>query len=683
MQARRSTASRRHSFWCSTAACAALSLATLASASSAHAQAPPLGTLGSFAVLAGSTVTNTGPTVLNGTAASPGNVGLSPGSAVVGFPPGILAGPGATIHISDAIAIQAQIDLTNAYNVLASRPTTANLTGQDLGGLTLTPGVYNFSSSASLTGAVTLNALGNPNAIFIFNISGALTTASASVVRLINGAQGGNVFWRVGSSATLGTTTLFAGDILANTSITLNTGARITCGAVWASTGAVTLDTNTIALCDLIAAAAAGGGGTGGGTGGGGGGVILGPTGVPILVSMLPPGTSGNQTSVASAIDTFVANGGTLPLGFLNLFNLSPADLANALTQLQGENGTGIVQAGTQAMNSFLSLVTNPFADNRGFAPAPPPPRPGAYYKAPAYYKAMNQPMADPRRWSIWAAGYGGQSNLNGDALVGSHDLTARAYGFATGFDYRVTPFTVVGFALGGGGTNYSLSGGLGSGRSDMFQAAVYSLTRFDAAYVSAALAYGWHDVSTDRFVTVAGFDHLTAGFNANNFAGRIEGGYRFVVPGFTYIPEFGVTPYAAFQMQAFHTPSYSETALSGTSLFALNYDAHTTTTIRTELGAWIDRSFAVSEDAVLSLRGRAAWAHDSWSDLSYTSAFLSLPGSSWTVTGAAPANDLLLASAVAEVSFRNGISVAGKFETEQSDRTRTYVGTARIRYTW
>ncbi len=649
----------------------------LASGSSAYAQAPPLGTLASFAVLAGSTVTNTGPTVINGTAAAPGDVGVSPGSAVVGFPPGILAGPGATFHISDAIAIQAQIDLTNAFNALASRPATANLTGQDLGGLTLTPGVYTFSSSAALTGNLTLNGLGNPNAIFIFNISGALTTASASSVRLINGAQGGNVFWRVGSSATLGTATLFVGDILANTSITLNTGATITCGAAWASTGAVTLDTNTISLCDLIAAA--GGGGTGGG-GTTGGGVILGPTGVPLFVSLLPPGATTNQTSVASAIDAFVARGGTLPLGFLNLFNLSPADLASVLTRLQGENGTGIAQAGIQAMNSFLSLVTNPFAADR-FAPPSPPPRPG-YYKAPVY-KAMNQPVADPRRWNIWAAGYGGQSDLSGNALVGSHDLSARAYGFATGFDYRVTPYTVVGFALGGGGTNYSLSNGLGSGRSDMLQAAVYSLTRFNEAYVSAALAYGWHDVTTDRILTVAGFDHLTAGFAANNYAGRIEGGYRFAVPGFMYIPEFGITPYAAFQMQAFHTPSYSETATFGSSLFALNYDAHTTTVIRTELGAWFDRSFAVWDDAILSLRSRVAWAHDSWSDLSYTSTFQALPGSSWIVTGAAPAKDLLLASGIAEVSFRNGISVAGKFETEQSERTRTYVGTARIRYTW
>jgi uncharacterized protein with beta-barrel porin domain len=669
-----SNAARRRSFWCSIAATAALGLTMLAPASSVHAQAPPLGTVATFAVLAGSTVTNVGPTVLGGTAANPGNLGLSPGSAVVGFPPGILTGPGATIHISDAIAIQAQVDLTNAYNILASRPATANLTGQNLGGLTLTPGVYSFSSAAQLTGALTLNGLGNPNAVFIFNIGSSLTTASASVVNLVNNAQGGNVFWRVGSSATLGTTTSFVGDILANTSITLNTGAKISCGAAWASTGAVTLDTNTIALCDLIAAA--------GGGGGGGGGAILGPTGVPLIASLLPSVANDSQRAVATAIDTFVARGGALPVGFLGLFNLSPADLANALTQIQGETGTGFAQAGVQAMNSFLSLVTNPYADYRGFAPESPPPRPAVYYKAPVY-KAMNQAVVDPRRWSIWAAGYGGQSNLNGYAAAGSHDLTARAYGFATGLDYRVTPNTIVGFALGGGGTNFGLANGLGGGRSDMFQAAIYGLTRFNAAYVSAALAYGWHQASTDRVVTVAGLDQLTADFSANNIGGRIEGGYRFALPGVLDLTGFGLTPYAALQMQAFRTPSYSETAVSGSSVFALRYDAHTTTVIRTELGAWFDRPFALDDGAILSLRSRAAWAHDDWSDLHYTPGFLSLPGSSWTETGAPPARDLLLASAVAEVSFRNGISLAGKFDTELSPHSQTYIGTARLRYSW
>lgn len=666
-----SAVSRRHSSRCLTAALAILS-PTVFLPASAHAQAPALGTVGSFAVLGASTVTNTGPTILTGTAALPGNLGVSPGNSITGFfavdgGPGILTGPGATININNAVAIQAQTDLTTAFNTLTSRSTTVNLTGQNLGGLTLVPGVYSFSSSAQLTGALTLNGLGNPNSVFIFNIGSALTTASASVVTLINGAQGGHVFWRVGSSATLGTTTSFAGDILANASITLNTGARITCGAAWAETGAVTLDTNTISLCDLAA---------------GGGGAILGPTGVPLIASLLPSSANDSQRGVANAVDSFTARGGTLPAGFLNLFNLPPAALADTLTQLQGETGTDAAQAGIQAMNSFLSLVTNPFADNRGLAPERPLPQPGLIYKAPVY-KAPNQAVADPRRWTIWGAAYGGQENIMGNALAGSHDLSARAYGFATGLDYRVTPYTVVGFALGGGSTNFGLPNGIGGGRSDMFQSAIYSMTRVDAAYVSAALAYGWHHVSTDRLVTVAGLDHLTADFSANNVGGRIEGGYRFAVPGILDVSGFGFTPYAALQIQAFRTPSYSETAVSGASTFALSYDAHTTTTTRTELGAWLDRPFAVYDGAILSLRGRAAWAHDNWSDLRFTPSFVSLPGSSWTETGAPPARDLLLASAVAEISFRNGISLAGKFDTELGPHSQAYIGTARVSYRW
>ena len=431
--------SRRHSSRCLTAALATLGLTVLAPASVVHAQAPALGTVGSFAVLGASTVTNTGPTILSGTAANPGNLGVSPGSSITGFfavdgGPGILTGPGATININNAVAIQAQTDLTTAFNTLTSRPTTVNLTGQNLGGLTLVPGVYSFSSAAQLTGALTLNGLGNPNSVFIFKIGSTLTTASASVVSLINGAQGGHVFWQVGSSATLGTTTSFAGDILAKASITLNTGAGITCGAAWAETAAVTLDTNRISLCDLVA---------------GGGGAILGPTGVPLIASLLPSSANDSQRGVANAMDSFTARGGLLPVGFLNLFNLPPAALADTLTQLQGETGTGAAQSGIQAMNSFLSLVTNPFADNRGLAPERPLPRSPLIYKAPVY-KAPNQAVADPRRWTIWGAAYGGQENITGNALAGSHDLSARAYGFATGLDYRVTPYTVVGFALGG-----------------------------------------------------------------------------------------------------------------------------------------------------------------------------------------------------------------------------------------
>jgi Ice-binding-like len=198
--------------------------------------AQSLGSAASFAVLGGSTVTNTGPSVVNG------NLGVSPGSAVTGFPPGVVTG--GSIHAADAVALQAQNDATSTYNFLAGQPCNTDLTGQDLGGLTLTPGVYCFSSSAQLTGTLTLNGPG----IYIFQIGTSLTAAGGSAVALINGAVACNVWWQAGSSATLGTTASLPGNILALTSITLNTGASLA-GRALARNGAVTLDGNAVALC--------------------------------------------------------------------------------------------------------------------------------------------------------------------------------------------------------------------------------------------------------------------------------------------------------------------------------------------------------------------------------------------------------------------------------------------------
>ncbi|MBA3572094.1 MAG: DUF3494 domain-containing protein, partial [Pyrinomonadaceae bacterium] len=202
--------------------------------------APSLGTAASFAVLAATTVTNTGPTVVTG------NLGVSPGTAVTGFPPGVVVG---TIFTgAGSMAGQAQADATVAYNNLAGQACDTILTGQDLGGLVLGPGVYCFSSSAFLTGILTLDGQGNPNAAFVFKIGSTLVTASASQVLLINGAQACNVFFQVGSSATLGTGTRFQGNILALTSITVTTGANLN-GRAIALNGAVTLDTNMITNC--------------------------------------------------------------------------------------------------------------------------------------------------------------------------------------------------------------------------------------------------------------------------------------------------------------------------------------------------------------------------------------------------------------------------------------------------
>ena len=647
----------------------ALCVLLLPMISAARAQAPPsLGTLVDFAVLGASTVTNTGPTLIFG------NLGVSPGTAVTGFPPGTVVAPG-TLHAADAAALQAQIDLSNAYINLFNRPATFDLTGQNLGGRVLVPGVYNFSSSAQLTGLLTLNGLNNPNSVFIFNIGSSLTTASASAVALINGAQGGNVFWRVGSSATLGTNTSFAGDILAQASITLNTGATITCGAAWARTGAVTLDSNMISLCALLAPS------------GGGAVVTLGPTGVPLLISLLPTSADRSQRAAAGAVDAFVGNGGTLPVGFLNLFNLSPANLAAAFSQLQGEAGTGMTQAGTQAMNSFLSLLTNPSNPGRPTAPEMPlPARPTLYVKAPYYKGGASSASAsgvDARRWSIWGSAFGGTSNTGGDTLNGNHDRSVRIAGYAAGLDYRLTPNTVVGFAVAGGSTNFNVAGGYGSGHSDMFQAAVYSTTRINAVYLSTALAYSSHRVSTSRYLTVAGTDNLTAEYFANDIAGRIEGGYRFaVLEGFDG-SGFGVTPYGAVQLQAFRTPSYGEVASSGTPTFALAYEGRTTTTLRTELGLWFDKSYRVDRNGALTLFGRAAWAHDTFSDPSVVASFRALSGSSFTEFGATPVHDSLLLTAGTEWSMRNGWALMGKLDGEFARGSRTYIGTARVRYAW
>lgn len=198
-----------------------------------------LGTANNFAVLAGSTVTSTGSTVING------DVGLSPGSSVTGFTPGIDNG---TMHVGDTVAQQAQSDLTTAYNQAAALAPTQVLTGTDLGGLTLTPGVYFFASSAQLTGTLTLNDQGNPDAVFVFQIGSTLTTAVNSSVVTINGGStpGISTFWQIGSSATLETGTAFEGNILANTSITADTGATDLDGRLLAESGAVTLDDNDI-----------------------------------------------------------------------------------------------------------------------------------------------------------------------------------------------------------------------------------------------------------------------------------------------------------------------------------------------------------------------------------------------------------------------------------------------------
>jgi hypothetical protein len=215
-------------------------LMCLAGAPAARAAAAPvsLGTAASYGVLAASTVTNTGATTISG------DLGLSPGTAITGFPPGHVNG---AVNAANGAALQAQSDLTAAYNAAAASPVTA-IIPVELGGTTVTPGVYaSPAGTFGITGTLTLDAQGDPNAVFIFQAASTLITASASNVVLVNGAQAANVFWVAGSSATLGTYSIIRGNILAQASITVTTGVTVD-GRALARTAAVTLDSDTITV---------------------------------------------------------------------------------------------------------------------------------------------------------------------------------------------------------------------------------------------------------------------------------------------------------------------------------------------------------------------------------------------------------------------------------------------------
>lgn len=276
-----------------------------------------LGTAQSFGVLGGAAVTNTGPTVISG------NLGVSPGTAITGFPPGLITPPG-VLHSADAVAAQAQSDTTTAYVAIATTPTQVDLTNTDLGGLTLTPGVYGFGATAQLTGTLTLNALGNPNAVFLFKIGSSLTTASGASVVVVNGGSACNVYWQVGSSAVVGTGTNFSGNILALASITLNTGVTVN-GRALARNGSVTLASNNVVGCASAPAIC--------------------PS-ITLAPSVLPAGTSG--AAFATGVS---ASGGAGPYAYQVSSGALPAGVSlNA--------ATGAIAGTPTAIGTFNFTIT-------------------------------------------------------------------------------------------------------------------------------------------------------------------------------------------------------------------------------------------------------------------------------------------------------------------------------------
>lgn len=406
-----------------------------------------------------------------------------------------------------------------------------------------------------------------------------------------------------------------------------------------------------------------------------------------LALSFAPPSgnLNGNQQNVGNAIINYFNSNGSIPIAF---GGLTPA----GLTQLSGEVGSAPQQATFNAMTQFLSLMTDPFVAGRS-DPISAGGTPNAFADESLSYAASGKRPASAREafaaytkapvapsfeqlWSVWAAGFGGSQQTDGNAVVGSNNTTSNLYGMAVGADYRLSRDTLIGFALAGGGTNFSVAGNLGGGRSDLFQAGAFVRHNMGSAYLSGALAYGWQDITTNRTLTIAGVDQLRAQFNANAWSGRIEGGYRFVSQG------FGWTPYAAGQFTTFDLPAYAEQAIVGTNTFALAYGARSVTATRSEFGLRTDKSFA-ADDGVFTLRGRLAWAHDYNPDRAIGATFQTLPGASFVVNGAKQASDSALVTASVEKKWLTAWSAAATFEGEFSNVTASYAGKGVVRYAW
>jgi autotransporter-associated beta strand protein len=390
---------------------------------------------------------------------------------------------------------------------------------------------------------------------------------------------------------------------------------------------------------------------------------------------------NANQQAVANALTNYFNTTGGIPARFAGV---SPA----GLSQLDGEAATGGEQSVFHLTSEFLNLMLDPFVNGRGygpgvsgsagggslgFAPGEQTSVPSDF--APAYAAILGKAPAPSfdQRWSAWGAAFGGSNTTGGDPTVGSHDITAGAYGFAAGMDYHVSPSTIVGFALAGAGTNWGLSNGLGGGYSNAVQVGTYGITWFGPAYLAGALSFANHWFTTSR--SALG-DQLTANFAGQSYGARFEGGYRVSV-----WRTFGVTPYGALQAQDFQTPSYSESDVTGGG-FGLSYNPMNATDVRTELGARFDDPTLVYGKPLI-LFGRLAWAHDFVSNPTLSAVFEALPGSSFTVNGAPIPQNSALATAGAQYFLAANWSVIAKFDGEFASGSQTYGGSGTLRYMW
>ena len=368
-------------------------------------------------------------------------------------------------------------------------------------------------------------------------------------------------------------------------------------------------------------------------------------------------GLPGNQQAVTNAINAYFNGGGAVPTSYLGLSALSGAPLSQAMASLSGELPTGTAAVAEQVAGGFLGDMMDPFADGRQAACAKPASlQPGCGFSP---------------KFTVWATAVGGNGRLDGDPDgAGMHQLTSDIFGAASGFDMRVGPGATLGVAVAGGRAQWSLAQGLGNAHSDYFELGANGEVHAARAYLSGALAYGWHAISTTR--TVFASDTLAASFHAHDLGGRIEAGLHLGA----------LSPYGALQTQRVTMPGFAESD-AGAGSYGLAFAGRSFTDTSAEAGLRLDATVPAGDGNSLGIRLRAAYVRD-WTDNPVLGAsFVSLPGASFNVAGAAPARNSAATSSALEYHVGSLGTFFAKFDGAFASNAQTYKGSFGLRFDW